>query len=70
MKISGSGSCTQEMICGGEVRILLINFGPLRCLMSTGLEHSGECNRRRLIEEVNEMIGDTYLILDVEMELL
>ena len=58
------------MICGGEVRILLINLGPLRGFMSTGMEHSGECSHMRPIEAVNDMIGDTCLILDVDMELL
>jgi hypothetical protein len=38
--------------------------------MSTGMEHSGECSHRRPIEAVSDMIGDTCLILDVEMELL
>jgi hypothetical protein len=38
--------------------------------MSTRMEHNGECSHRRPTEEVNDMIGDTYLILDVEMELL
>jgi hypothetical protein len=38
--------------------------------MSTGMEDNGECNHRRLTEAVNDTIRDTYLILDVEMELL
>jgi hypothetical protein len=38
--------------------------------MSTGLEHIGECSHRRSTEAVNDTIGDTRLILDVEMELL
>jgi hypothetical protein len=38
--------------------------------MSTGMEHSGECSHRRPIEAINDMIGDIYLILDFEMELL
>jgi hypothetical protein len=58
------------MVGGGEFWILLIKLGPLRGFMSIGMEHSGECNHRRSIEEVNNMIGDTCLILDVEMELL
>jgi hypothetical protein len=70
VKISDSGACTQELICGGEVRILLVKLGPLRCFLSTGMEHSGKCNHRRLTREINDTIGDTCLILDVEMELL
>jgi hypothetical protein len=38
--------------------------------MSTGMENSGECSYMRLTEAVNDTIGDTCLILDVEMELL
>jgi hypothetical protein len=38
--------------------------------MSTGLEHSGECSHRKLIEAVSDTIGDICLILDVEMELM
>jgi hypothetical protein len=38
--------------------------------MSTRMEHSGECSHRRPTEAVSENIGDTCLILDVEMELL
>jgi hypothetical protein len=58
------------MIGGGEVQILLIKLGPLICFMSTGMEHSGECSHMRPTEGVSDMIGDTCLILDVEMELL
>jgi hypothetical protein len=70
VKICDSITCTQELIGGGEVQILMINLGPLRCFMSTGMEHSRECNHKRLIDVVSDMIGDTCLILDVEMELL
>jgi hypothetical protein len=38
--------------------------------MSIGMEHNGECNHKRPTEAVNDIIGDTYLILDVDMELL
>jgi hypothetical protein len=38
--------------------------------MSTRMEHSGECSHRRPTEVFNDTIGDTCLILDVEMELL
>jgi hypothetical protein len=70
VKTSDNGACTQEMICGGEVRILLVKLGPLRCFMSTRMEHNGECSHRRSTEAVKNTIGDTYIILDVEMELL
>jgi hypothetical protein len=62
--------CTQELIGGGKVRILLIKLGPLRCLMPIGLEHDGECSHGRSMKAVNEMICAPCLIFDVEMELL
>jgi hypothetical protein len=70
VKIGDSFTYTQELIGGGEVQILLIKLGPLRCFMYTGMEHSGECNHRRSTKAVNDTIGDTCLILDVDMELL
>jgi hypothetical protein len=70
MKISDIHACTQELIGGGEFQILLIKLGPLKCLMSTGMEHSGECNHERSTEATNDMICASRLILDVEMELL
>jgi hypothetical protein len=57
----------QYLIGGGEVRILLIMLGPLKCFMSTRMEHSGACRHMRPTEAVNDTTGDTYLILDVEM---
>jgi hypothetical protein len=38
--------------------------------MSTGMEHIGKCSHRRSTEAISDMIGDTCLILDVDMELL
>jgi hypothetical protein len=70
VKIGDIRTCTQEMIGGGKVHILLIKLGPLRCLMSTGMEHGGECIHGRSTEAVNEMICAPCPILDVEMELL
>jgi hypothetical protein len=58
------------MICGGKVWLLLINLGPLKCFMSTRMKHNGECSHRRPTEAVKDMIEDTCLILDVDMELL
>jgi hypothetical protein len=36
--------------------------------MSMGMEHSGEYNHKRTTEAINDIIGDTCLILDVHME--
>jgi hypothetical protein len=70
VKIGENLTCTQEMIGGGEVCIFLIKLGPLRCLMSTGMEHNGDCNHGRSTEAFNDLIFAPYLILDVDMELL
>jgi hypothetical protein len=70
VKISDSGSYTQELICGGEVWILLVKLGSLQSFMSMRMEHSGKCNHRRLTEAVGDTIGDICIIIDVEMELL
>jgi hypothetical protein len=70
VKIDDIFAYTQELISGGEVWILLIKLGPLRYLMSTGMEHSGEYHHGRLTEAFINMICAPYLILDVDMELL
>jgi hypothetical protein len=70
VKISDIPACTQEFIGGGEIKISLIKLGPLRCLISTGMEYGGDCNNGRSTEAVNDMIFALSLILDVEMELL
>jgi hypothetical protein len=70
VKIGDILICTQELIGDGEVWILLIKLGPLRCLIPTGMEHNGESSHRRSIEAVNDMICAPCLILDVEMELM
>ena len=48
----------------------MIKLGPLKCVMPTRMEHSGECSHGRSTEAVNDTICAPYLILDVEMELL
>jgi hypothetical protein len=54
VKIGDIRACTQELIGGGEVRILLIKLGPPRCLMPTGMEHGGGCSHKRSTEAVND----------------
>jgi hypothetical protein len=70
VKISDICACTQELIGSVEVQIFLIKLGPLKCIMSIGMEHSGECSHERSTEAVSDMICAPCLILDVEMELL
>jgi len=70
VKISEICLCTQELIGGGEVRVMLIKLGLLRCLIPIGMEHYGECNNKRETEAFINMICAPCFILDVEMELL
>jgi hypothetical protein len=70
VKIGDIHTCTEELIGGEEVMILLINLGPLRCLMPIGIENDGECSHERSTKKVSDTICAPYLILDVEMELL
>jgi hypothetical protein len=70
VKIGDIRACTQELIGGGEVWILLIKLGPLICLMPIGMDLDGECIHGRLTKAVNDTICAPSRILDVEMELL
>jgi len=70
VKIGDIHTCTQELIGGSEVRILLINLGPLGCLMPIGMEHDGEYSNESSNEVVSDTICAPCLILDVDMELL
>jgi hypothetical protein len=70
VKIDDIFSCTQELIGGGEFRVMLIKLGLLICLMPTGMEHCVEGGNGRATEAVSDKIYCPYFILDVEMELL
>jgi hypothetical protein len=70
VKNGGIRSCTQYLIGGGEVRVMLINLGQRRCLMPIGMEHCGQCNNGRTTKAVNNKICAPSFILHVEMELL
>jgi hypothetical protein len=70
VKMNDICAYTQEMIGGGGVWILLIKLGILKCLMSIGMEHGGECSHGRSTEVIIDTICTPCLILDVEMELL
>jgi hypothetical protein len=69
VKIGDIHTCTQEVIGGGEVRILLIKLGPLRYPMPKIMEHGGECSHGSSTEAINDTIFSPCLILDVDMEL-
>jgi hypothetical protein len=70
MEISDSCVYTQHLVGGVEVMISLIDLGPSRGLVATGVEHRGECCNWRVVEEINYMVGASCLIFYVEMELL
>jgi hypothetical protein len=70
VKVSDIHACTQELICGGGVKISLITLGPLQCLIPIEMEHGGECIHKRSTKEINNTMFPPCLILDVEMELL
>jgi hypothetical protein len=67
VKISDIILCTQELIGGGEVTLIML--GPLKCFMPIRMEYCGEWSNGRDIEAVNGMICAPCFILDVEMEL-
>ena len=41
-----------------------------RCLVPIGVEHNDQCHDRWLTEAINNIIGASLLILNVQMELL
>jgi hypothetical protein len=62
--------CTQHLVGGGEVRVYLIELGPSRGLMATRIYHRGEFHDWRSAKAINDVIGASCFILDVEVELL
>jgi hypothetical protein len=70
MEISDSCVYAQHLVGFGEVGICLIEVGPFGGLMAARIEHCGECRNWRSAEEINDSVGPSYFILDVELELL
>jgi hypothetical protein len=70
MEIIDNCVCTQHLVGGGGVRACLIELGPSRGLMAARVYHRGECHDWWFAEAINEAIGDSCFILDVEVELL
>jgi len=68
MKSSDECACDQLIVSGKEVRISLVELGPPKGRMSTGVEHHGSCCNWRSTEEVGNMIG--AIIFYVEIKLL
>jgi hypothetical protein len=70
MEISNNCVCAQHFGGGGEVRVFFIDLGPSKGLMATSIYHHGECHNWQSAEEINDVIGASCFILDVEVELL
>ena len=70
MEIGDNCVCTQHLVGVGEIKICLIEVGTSRGLMATRIEHCGECHNWSSIEAINDSVGTSYFILDVEVELL
>jgi hypothetical protein len=70
MEIGNSCVCTQHLVGVGEVRICFIEMGPFGGLVAARIKHCGECHDWRLVEEINDSVGTSCCILDVEVELL
>jgi hypothetical protein len=70
MEISDIFVYAQHLVGGGEVMISLIELGPSGGLVVAGVYHYDECCKWRVEEEINNVFGAFYPILDVEMELL
>jgi hypothetical protein len=70
MEISDNCICAKHLVGGGEVRVYLIELGPSRGLMVTRFYHHGECCDWRSTDAINDMVGASCFILDVDVELL
>jgi hypothetical protein len=70
MEIGDSCVCTQHLVGVGKVRICLIEVGPYEGLMATRIKHCSECCDWTSTEEINDSVGTSCFILDVEVELL
>jgi hypothetical protein len=70
MEIGDNCVCAQHLVSVGKVNICLIEVGPSRVLMATIIIHWGECRDWRSIEAINDSVGTSCFILDVEVELL
>jgi hypothetical protein len=70
MKISNNCICVQHFVGGGKVWVYLIELGPSGGLISAIFYHRGECRDWWSAEAINDVVGASYFILDVEVELL
>jgi hypothetical protein len=67
MEISDNCVCDQHLVGGGEVWVCLVELGPSRGLMAAIVYHCGECRDWRSTEAINDAVGASYFILEVEV---
>ena len=60
----------QCLLCVAEFRIALVEKRPIRSLMPTRVENGSYGHDQWLVEAVCNIIGATFLVLDVQMKLL
>jgi hypothetical protein len=70
MEIIDNFICTQHLVGGGEVWVCLIEFVPSIGLVATSVYHRCECRDWWYAEAINDAIGASCFILDVEVEFL
>jgi hypothetical protein len=70
MEISENCFCAQHLVGVGKFKIYLIEVGPSGAIMATRINHCGECCELSSSKEINESIGNSCFILDVEVVLL
>jgi hypothetical protein len=70
MEISDSCVCAQHLVGGGKVWVYLIEFGPSKSLMDGRVWHSGECCDWQFVEAIDDVVGASYFIIEVNVELL
>jgi hypothetical protein len=56
---------SQHLVCGGEVRVYLIEVGTFEGIMVAIFFHHGEFHDWRSTKEINDLVGNAYFILDV-----
>jgi hypothetical protein len=70
MEISDNCICAQHLVGGGKVWVCLIELGPSIGLMAARVYHNGECYNWKSVEAISDIVGASYFILDVKVELL
>ena len=69
MKIRNLSAFQEPLVCVSEFWITLEKMRPPRNLVSIRVENSGQCHDQRLTEVIRNIIGVSFLVLNVKMEL-